>query len=117
VTTRRCTWADTDDTFRVIELRANARVTPVAGKPSSVPDMRADNIDLAFYPGTQMLQQGHLAGNARMVQTDERGARSIHRADDRLRHRAGRENTDPPGRAQARRSAAAGLERPPRPVA
>jgi len=69
--------ADTDDTFRVIELRANARVTPVAGKPSSVPDMRADNIDLAFYPGTQMLQQGHLAGNARMVQTDERGARSI----------------------------------------
>ena len=69
--------AETDDMFRLIELRTNSRVTPVPGKPSSVPDMQADNIDLAFYPGTQMLQQGHLAGSARMVQTGERGARSI----------------------------------------
>jgi len=63
--------------FRVIELRGHSHVAPAPGQPSDTPDMQADDIDLGFYPGTQVLQQGILNGKAHMVLTSEAGQRSI----------------------------------------
>jgi lipopolysaccharide export system protein LptA len=69
--------SDDEQQFRVIELRGHSHVAPAPGQPSDTPDMQADDIDLGFYPGTQVLQQGILNGKAHMVLTSEAGQRSI----------------------------------------
>jgi len=63
--------------FRVIELRGHASVKPQPGSASSTPDMQAQDIDLAFYEGTQVLQRAVLTRQAAMVMTDGALRRSI----------------------------------------
>ena len=63
--------------FRVIELRGSSRVQPAPGQTSSAPDMQAQDIDLAFYEGTQVLQRAVLNGQARMVMIDGASRRAI----------------------------------------
>jgi lipopolysaccharide export system protein LptA len=69
--------SDDEQTFRAIELRGNSAVAPVPGRTSDLPEMRAGDIDLAFYDGTTALQRAHLAGRAMLVQTGQQGRRSI----------------------------------------
>jgi lipopolysaccharide export system protein LptA len=69
--------ADNQNQFRVIELRGKSTVIPVAGHEASVPDMRAQDIDLAFYEGTQALERGVLVGAATMILVDNNERRSI----------------------------------------
>jgi lipopolysaccharide export system protein LptA len=67
---------DTDD-FRAIELRGQSHVGPApAADPSAVPDMRADDIDLAFHAGSQSLQRAVLMRNATM-EVGERSSRQV----------------------------------------
>jgi lipopolysaccharide export system protein LptA len=63
--------------FRVIELRGSSRVQPAPGQTSSAPDMQAQDIDLAFYEGTQVLQRALLNGQATMVMIDGASRRAI----------------------------------------
>ncbi len=63
--------------FRVIELRGSSRVQSAPGQTSSAPDMQAQDIDLAFYEGTQVLQRAVLNGQATMVMIDGASRRSI----------------------------------------
>jgi lipopolysaccharide export system protein LptA len=63
--------------FQVIELRGNARVSPQPGQTSSTPAMQAQDIDLAFYDGTQALQRAVLTRNASMVLVDGASRRAI----------------------------------------
>jgi lipopolysaccharide export system protein LptA len=63
--------------FRVIELRGSSRVQPAPGQTSSAPDMQAQDIDLAFYEGTQVLQRAVLNGQATMVMIDGASRRAI----------------------------------------
>jgi lipopolysaccharide export system protein LptA len=69
--------SDDEQTFTAIQLRGGSRVAPVAGQTSDWPDMRADDIDLGFYPGTQALQRAALMRNAVLVQAGAQGVRSI----------------------------------------
>jgi lipopolysaccharide export system protein LptA len=69
--------ADDGERFRVIELRENARVVPDPAGGSSTPDMRARDIDLAFYEGTETLERSVLSGRGRIVMTGEAGRRVI----------------------------------------
>ena len=90
--------SEDEQQFQVIELRGNAKVVPGAGgsvempestgepgaRPpapagagSATPDMRARDIDLAFYPGTQALERAVLSQQARLVQMGAGGRRSI----------------------------------------
>jgi lipopolysaccharide export system protein LptA len=64
-------------TFTRIELRENAQVTPLPGKSSDLPEMRAQDIDLMFYPNGSALQSARLNQQAAMVMTNESGRRSI----------------------------------------
>jgi lipopolysaccharide export system protein LptA len=66
-----------EERIRLIELRGNSMVAPVKGKTSDLPEMRGDDIDLAFYDGSQALQQAHLMGSATMHQPSGQGRRSI----------------------------------------
>lgn len=64
--------------FRVIELRGHSRVTPAPGQEQTAPpDMQADDIDLAFYDGTQVLQRAVLNRQASMTMIDANGRRVI----------------------------------------
>jgi lipopolysaccharide export system protein LptA len=63
--------------FRVIELRGSSRVQPAPGQTSSAPTMQAQDIDLAFYEGTQVLQRAVLNGQATMVMIDGASRRAI----------------------------------------
>lgn len=63
--------------FKVIELRGNSRVTPTPGQTSSTPTMQAQDIDLAFYDGTQALQRAVLNRGASMVMVDGAARRAI----------------------------------------
>jgi lipopolysaccharide export system protein LptA len=69
--------SDDEQTFKAIELRGNSAVAPVPGRSSDLPEMRADDIDLAFYDGTTALQRAHLARRAVLVQVGQQGRRSI----------------------------------------
>lgn len=69
--------SDDGERFRVIELRMNSRVIPDPAGGSKTPDMRAQDIDLAFHDGTQTLQRAVLSGQGRMVLVDDTGRRSI----------------------------------------
>jgi lipopolysaccharide export system protein LptA len=69
--------SDDEQTFKAIELRGNSAVAPLPGRTSDLPEMRADDIDLAFYDGTTSLQRAHLARRAVLVQTAQKGRRSI----------------------------------------
>ena len=69
--------SDDEERIRSIELRGHARVEPLKGQTSDLPDMRADDIDLGFYEGGQALQQAHLQGSAVMHQPSGDGRRSI----------------------------------------
>jgi lipopolysaccharide export system protein LptA len=69
--------AEDEQTFRAIELRGNSAVAPLPGRTSDLPEMRAGDIDLAFYDGTTALQRAHLAGRAMLVQVGASGRRSI----------------------------------------
>lgn len=69
--------SDDEKTFNRIELRENAQVTPLPGKSSDLPEMRAQDIDLNFYPNGSALQNARLNQRASMVMTNESGRRSI----------------------------------------
>ena len=69
--------SDDEERIRLIELRGHARVEPVKGQTSDLPEMRADDIDLEFYEGSQALQRAHLQGSAVMHQPSGDGRRSI----------------------------------------
>jgi len=68
---------DDGDEFRLIELRTGARVVPRPGYEADVPDMRARDIDLAFYDGTQALERGELRGGSSLTIVESGGRRSI----------------------------------------
>lgn len=68
---------ETQDQFRVIELRGRSNVTPVAGQEGALPEMRARDIDLAFHEGTQTLERAVLVGGATMVLVEGGLRRSI----------------------------------------
>jgi lipopolysaccharide export system protein LptA len=68
---------DDHEQFKVIELRGNARVMPAPGQTSATPAMQAQDIDLAFYEGTQALQRAVLMRGASMVTTDGASRRAI----------------------------------------
>jgi lipopolysaccharide export system protein LptA len=70
---------------RLIELRGQAAVEPVAGRASDLPEMHARDIDLAFYEGRQALEHGYLSGNAVMHQPSGDGRRSIEAGEIRFR--------------------------------
>ena len=63
--------------FRLIELRGGSRVEALPGKKSETPDMRADDIDLAFYEATQVLEHGVLTGQARLTLVNAEGQREV----------------------------------------
>ena len=63
--------------FRVIELRGHSRVQPAAGQTAASPDMQAEDIDLAFYDGTQNLQRAVLMRQATLVLADAAGRRRV----------------------------------------
>lgn len=69
--------ADDQDQFRVVELRGRSRVTPKAGDDASMPGMQADDIDLAFYEGTQALERAVLVGGASLELAENGSRRSI----------------------------------------
>jgi lipopolysaccharide export system protein LptA len=69
--------SDDEERIRLIELRGHARVEPLKGQTSDLPEMRADDIDLGFYDGSQALQQSRLQGSAVMHQPSGEGRRSI----------------------------------------
>ncbi|HVT46489.1 MAG TPA: hypothetical protein VHD57_01775 [Vicinamibacterales bacterium] len=69
--------SDDEQTFKTIELRGGSSVAPLPGRTSDLPEMRADDIDLAFYDGTTSLQRAHLARQAVLVQIGPQGRRSI----------------------------------------
>jgi lipopolysaccharide export system protein LptA len=69
--------AEDGERFRVIELRENARVVPDPAGDSSTPDMRARDIDLAFYEGTETLERSVLSGRGRIVMSGASGRRAI----------------------------------------
>jgi lipopolysaccharide export system protein LptA len=73
--------AEDQDQFRVIELRGRASVVPVPGQEASVPEMRARDIDMAFYEGTQQLERAVLTGGSSMVLVENGGHRSIEATD------------------------------------
>jgi lipopolysaccharide export system protein LptA len=64
--------------FRVIELRGRSKVFPAPGGSSNLADMSANDIDLAFYNGTQALERGLLNGNAVLAQATDQGPRVLH---------------------------------------
>lgn len=63
--------------IRLIELRGASKVVPGAGSTSTLPDMHADDIDLAFYPDTQVFEQAVLNGRAAARFSSKTGMRSI----------------------------------------
>jgi lipopolysaccharide export system protein LptA len=63
--------------FKVIELRGNSHVAPTPGKVSNTPEMQAQDIDLAFYEGTQTLQRAVLNRQASLVLVDGTARRAI----------------------------------------
>jgi lipopolysaccharide export system protein LptA len=63
--------------FRLIELRGQSRVEPLPGKKSDTPVMRADDIDLAFYEGTQVLEHGLLTRQANLTIVNAEGGREV----------------------------------------
>lgn len=65
------------ESFRVIELRGNARVDPVAGQESTAPEMRAADIDMSFHEGTEALERAVLVGGASLVLVEGGQRRSI----------------------------------------
>jgi lipopolysaccharide export system protein LptA len=65
------------DQFKVIELRGRARVLPVPGQASEMPEMQARDIDLAFHDGTQALERAVLSGGSSMILMDAGSRRSI----------------------------------------
>ena len=69
--------SENEQQFRVIELRGHAAVSPAPGKTSEAPDMRAEDIDLAFYEGTQVLQHAVMNREAVMVLVNAEGRRTI----------------------------------------
>lgn len=69
--------ADDQERFRVIELRGNAAVTPEPGSEASVPEMRAADISLSFYEGTDTLERAVLVGGSTVVLAGADGRRSI----------------------------------------
>jgi lipopolysaccharide export system protein LptA len=69
--------SEDEQRLRLIELRGSAEVMPVKGQSSALPEMRANDIDLAFYEGSQALQQARLSGGSTMHQTTSAGRRSI----------------------------------------
>ena len=69
--------ADDEQQFRVIELRGNSTVTPAAASGAGSPDLQADDIDLAFHPGTQALQHAILMGKAVLIQPTDQGPQRI----------------------------------------
>jgi lipopolysaccharide export system protein LptA len=69
--------SDDDQFFRAIELRGRARVAPAADTSTGMPDMQADDIDLAFHDGTQALRQAALNGHARMLLGAAEGSQQI----------------------------------------
>jgi lipopolysaccharide export system protein LptA len=70
-------FADDEKNFKTIELRENSQVTPIPGKSSDLPDMRAQDIDLNFFPNSSLLQNASLNQQATMVLTNESGRRSV----------------------------------------
>jgi lipopolysaccharide export system protein LptA len=69
--------SDDEKAFKKIELRENAQVTPLPGKSSDLPEMRARDIDLNFHPNATTLQDATLNQDAMMVLTNESGRRSV----------------------------------------
>lgn len=69
--------SDGQDGFRSIELRTNSVVAPAPGKTSDMPEMRAVDIDLGFYEGSQALQRAVLHQKASVVLVDADGRRTI----------------------------------------
>jgi len=63
--------------FRLMELRGQSRVEPLPGKKSDTPVMRAEDIDLAFYDGTQVLQHGVLTKQASLTLVNAEGGREV----------------------------------------
>ena len=52
-------------------------MTPTQAPPDAPPNMKGDNITLAFHPDGRVLQHATLNGKARLGMTDEVGRRSI----------------------------------------
>ena len=69
--------AEDQESFRVIELRGNARVDPAAGQESTVPAMRGADIDMAFHAGTEALERAVLVGGASLVLVEDGQRRAI----------------------------------------
>jgi lipopolysaccharide export system protein LptA len=72
---------ESQEQFRLIELRGRSTVTPVPGQESTVPEMRARDIDLAFHEGTQALERAVLVGGSSMVLVEGNARRSIEATD------------------------------------
>jgi lipopolysaccharide export system protein LptA len=68
---------DDEQQFKAIELRGQSKVTPQPGQKSNAADMQADDIDLAFYAGTQNLQTAVLNGRAVLVKPTDQGPQRI----------------------------------------
>ncbi len=70
---------ENEERFRVIELRGNARVVPGSNADGAqqTPDMRAQDIDMSFYEGTEILERAVLSHQAALVIADAGGRRSI----------------------------------------
>ncbi|MEO7191538.1 MAG: LptA/OstA family protein [Vicinamibacterales bacterium] len=69
--------SEDEQQFQVIELRGSAAVMPAPGKTSASPEMHAQDIDLGFYPGTQVLQRALLTRQASMVSVNAQGRRAV----------------------------------------
>lgn len=69
--------SDDQQGFKSIELRTGSVVAPASGKTSDMPEMRANDIDLMFYDGSQALQRASLHQNASVVMADAAGRRTI----------------------------------------
>jgi lipopolysaccharide export system protein LptA len=69
--------SENGEVFRVIELRGKAHVVPKGGAGSDTPEMKAQDIDLAFYEGTQTLQRAVLSQQAQMTVVEAGGRKVI----------------------------------------
>lgn len=70
------TFTDTEGQVRYLELRGHASVTPQPGT-SAVPEMKADDITLAFRPVERTLEHSTLTGSASLRLREEGGERVV----------------------------------------
>ncbi|MCC7007821.1 MAG: hypothetical protein IT184_03315 [Acidobacteria bacterium] len=69
--------ADGQQQLRTIELRGHARVQPVPGRTSDMPDLQAQDLELDFHEDGTALRRGALHRQAVMTQRGGQGTRVI----------------------------------------